>query len=219
MKPPCVDDHRHGSTAGYVAGCREECCRAAWRINTRNMRTRAYLARGPLTIDGTGTRRRLRALVALGWSFIELDAEMGRKVTYCSCLNRSARPVLRATADEVAALYDRLSMTPRVGWSAERQRRMASSRGWPPPLAWDDIDNPDETPAEWEYKSPPRDEQLTDMVARGDGISHACHVLGITRKALEKWCDRNGRRDLFVLLRDREYVKQEYRNQYTRDAS
>ncbi len=25
------DDHRHGSHAGYVAGCRQECCRAGAR--------------------------------------------------------------------------------------------------------------------------------------------------------------------------------------------
>lgn len=138
------DDPRHGTVAGYVAGCRQECCRAATRENTRRTRARRYLY-GPLTIDGTGTRRRLQALVALGWSLRELDVELGRRNSYCSyLLADDARPVHRTVADQVIALYDHLSMVRPEGWLAERQRRLAARRGWVPPLAWDDIDDPDE---------------------------------------------------------------------------
>jgi hypothetical protein len=36
--PPPADDARHGSPAGYAAGCREECCRAAVRKATAEQR-------------------------------------------------------------------------------------------------------------------------------------------------------------------------------------
>ena len=101
-------------------------------------------------IDGTGTRRRLQALVAIGWSGSELMRRMGRIPTNFGFLVEGGQ-VKAHTARAVRELYEQLWNTapPETSReekiSASRSRRHASDRGWPPPMAWDDdtIDRPD----------------------------------------------------------------------------
>lgn len=147
------DDPRHGTNAGhrahYTAGT-EPCqpCRDAHAAYHRGLRARRYLLRTDrLYIDTTGTIRRLRALMALGWRYRDIDLALGHGATrtnYAHNLTRQAR-VHRDTATKVAAVYDRLSM--QLGPSS-RTRALARRYGWVPPLAWDDetIDDPAATP-------------------------------------------------------------------------
>lgn len=99
--------------------------------------TLEHLAPGA-RVDPTGTRRRIRALAAIGWSLTEQARKLGRLVS-------NYRRVLEspwctaATAREVAALYERLCMTP---GPSQRSRVRARSLAWAPPLAWDAIDDP-----------------------------------------------------------------------------
>lgn len=106
-------------------------------------------------VDGTGTRRRLQALCAIGWTFIEIGRMYGmtrqgvRELAY-------AERVRDDTAERVRRIYDDLSMRvpePRSGYergSAIKARNHAARMGWPPPLAWDDedLDRPDARPAQ-----------------------------------------------------------------------
>lgn len=153
-------DARHGTSAGYCAGCRDECCRTAIADYSRSLRARQYLAGGPLIVDALGTKRRIRALMALGWTGRQIDAELGRKPTYTANLLCGPDRVNRATAASVAAVYERLSMRlPADEPDANRQviartRGEARRKGWAPPLAWDEIDtdlepNYGHTPAVW----------------------------------------------------------------------
>lgn len=101
-------------------------------------------------IDGTGTRRRLQALVAIGWSGSELMRRLGRIPTNFGVLVGGDQ-VKAHTARAVRELYDQLWNTapPETSReekiSASRSRRHALERGWLPPMAWDDdtIDQPD----------------------------------------------------------------------------
>jgi hypothetical protein len=147
-----ADDPRHGSYAGAIQHYfdKQETCRpckdaaAAYR---RNQRARQYLARGPLTVPSLGTLRRIRALCALGYHMSEMEKAIGRKYGYVSQLKRYPY-VYRATAAAIADLYDRWSGTvPESTPLRSRQRKIAEARRWAPPLAWDDIDDPDEIPA------------------------------------------------------------------------
>jgi hypothetical protein len=107
---------------------------------------------GPETgglVDGTGTRRRLRALVALGWPARHLGDRLGfssRTNWYLTSPDIvDAAPVRASTRDAVRGLYDELSFTlPPPSRFATRARNLATARGWRPPLAWDDetIDDP-----------------------------------------------------------------------------
>ncbi|MFJ3984358.1 hypothetical protein [Streptomyces fungicidicus] len=103
-------------------------------------------------IDGTGTRRRLQALVCAGWTQSELARRMH--------MNRAnfGRTIVRglvevATVKTVRCLYDELWRTNPVeaGVPAHRAaaaRQIAASRSWAPIGAWDDdqIDDPDAFP-------------------------------------------------------------------------
>lgn len=110
-------------------------------------------------ISARGTVRRLRALVAIGWSQQKLAHLLGQETTNLNRLMtryaargsrgwRKAVMTTAGTARAVAALYDELCMTapPCEEWrdriSCSRSRRYAAERGWPLPMDWEagDID-------------------------------------------------------------------------------
>lgn len=106
-------------------------------------------------VDPAGTRRRLRALIALGWSQSKLAARLGMTGANLGTLIRGDSAVQKRTADKVVVLYAQLSMTlpPQVTHhekvAAARSRNYAKKRGWLPPLAYDDgdLDAPEGQPA------------------------------------------------------------------------
>lgn len=137
------DDRRHGTNAGYIAGCRHECCRAA---AARYHRGRAYdQLRGiPRKVPALGAQRRLQALVALGWSFGDIARRLG-------CARQNVHAILSETFiharrhNAITAVYDALSMTVPEGPYATRSRRYAARHGWAPPFAWEGVDIDDPT--------------------------------------------------------------------------
>lgn len=128
----------HGTYSGYNHHhCRCEACGLAYFRYMKRIRMSGQSRR----IDATGTARRLRALVAIGWTFDDLAHQLGY-ASKGSLRNITARRyVSPATEKRVRALYDRLSMT---HGPSSRSRAIARGRGWAPPLAWDDdsIDDP-----------------------------------------------------------------------------
>ncbi|MCZ2849817.1 helix-turn-helix domain containing protein [Modestobacter sp. VKM Ac-2978] len=129
--------------------------------------------------DATGTRRRLQALAAIGWSPELLAAELDRRT---SSLQRSmtSPSVTARTARDVAALYERLENTPppratrRQCAAAEASQAHAVARGWLPPMAWDDIDT-DAPPRSDAPRLPTDDvdEIAVERAMAGDGIQYA----------------------------------------------
>jgi hypothetical protein len=103
------------------------------------------LGRNHKYIDPTGTVRRIRALYALGWSGSEIGKRIGRSEEWTRHIE-SRTAVSTKTALTVADLYERLCMTIPDSPYAERVRDMARARGCLPPLAWDNIDDPNERP-------------------------------------------------------------------------
>lgn len=89
-----------------------------------------------------GTVRRIRALLALGWTHAEMLRRTGVHTRRVIC---HPSPVVTArTRAAIAELYEELCMTP---GPSEKNRARAARLGWVPPLAWDDIDDPDEVPS------------------------------------------------------------------------
>lgn len=123
----------------YFYGGRPPTQRMVPATANRLLSVRLEAARTPVVaIDATGTRRRLQALAAIGWSASEQARRMGIPINNMSRLYKAAL-VTVATADLVHALYDELSMTPAPqSWVTDRVRRWAAAQGWLPPLAWDD---------------------------------------------------------------------------------
>ncbi len=98
-------------------------------------------------IDATGTRRRIQALVAMGWSLNALGPRLGfhpRRLTDFLHADR----VLASTAARIADGY-RVAQTldPEACGVPKRSvsmsRNLAAREGWHGPMAWDNIDDPD----------------------------------------------------------------------------
>lgn len=102
-------------------------------------------------IDAVVVHRMIHALMAIGWSCSEIDRERGVRVGTTQSLlgNQGTTP---RTQDEVYRWYEKLSArtpTPRDRYEKSmvtRTKTLAQRNGWAPPLAWDDILDPDELP-------------------------------------------------------------------------
>ena len=123
----------------------------ATSVSTRTARSILSIPIGPppadtRDVDATGTIRRVRALVAIGWPLAHLAPRFGLYVTALGRIANAQTDQVRAvTADTIALDYRYLARVP--GPSA-RARRHAAARGWYGPAAWDDraIDDPDALP-------------------------------------------------------------------------
>jgi hypothetical protein len=96
-----------------------------------------------------GTRRRIEALGAIGWSFTALAPMLGvTEISIEAILGSLVIPEEKANA--VAALYERLCMTPAPDTTDEEHVlkvcaiARAKVEGWASELGWDDIDEDDE---------------------------------------------------------------------------
>ncbi len=99
------------------------------------------------SVNAAGTRRRLEALIWSGWPITELLRMLGRRPAETRMLTSSY--VHKATADAVAALYDRLihEAAPDT-YGGRRAALRARRKGYAGPDAWidRDIDDPEAEP-------------------------------------------------------------------------
>jgi len=159
----------------------------------------ASLSPGSL-VPAAGTRRRLQALVAIGWSQSRLAARLGMLPSNLGTL-LAREQVTAATARAVEQLYDELWDRPpaevdqRSRISASRARNYARARGWAPPAAWDDdlMDDPEATPADG-WQRPERSvrpaaevaEDAAELQRQGSSREHIAMRLGMSRASLER---------------------------------
>jgi hypothetical protein len=107
---------------------------------------------GRYLVDGTGTRRRLRALTVAGWTSTAIGDRLGVTREFVNELtNREQGGVHARTAGRVREMYLQIwDQRPEdhgvLPWVAQRLRRSAAARGWHPAAAWDDIDDPQDQP-------------------------------------------------------------------------
>ncbi|MFI5721131.1 hypothetical protein [Nocardia sp. NPDC051750] len=95
-------------------------------------------------VPAIGAQRRLRALVAAGWTMAALSAELGMRARDFSVLIHHAERITAARHCAVSELFARLQLTP---GPSDRARIYARRRCWALPMQWDEdtIDDPDAT--------------------------------------------------------------------------
>lgn len=140
-RPPAVC----GTFAGYKRHLREgtPTCAACRRENARRQNLRRMGVNTDPRVPALGTQRRIRALQRMGWPMKVLITEFGMQ-HIGSLTSIFTYDVVKAdTEARVREVFERLEATP--GPSSIAAKR-AAGRGYAPPAAWDDIDDPNESP-------------------------------------------------------------------------
>jgi hypothetical protein len=140
-RPHCPARFHDSVSATRKAGC---VCPVARERRRVYFKRQQFGHLDPAYTDATGTRRRLQALIAIGWPIRELARQMGWTGNPGLLLYGERQQVHKHTAALVADVYDRLWDVP---GPSVRSRRAAARAGYAPPLAWDDIDDPAATPS------------------------------------------------------------------------
>ncbi|MGP9528174.1 hypothetical protein [Glutamicibacter sp. AOP5-A2-18] len=166
-------------------------------------------------IDATGTRRRVQALVTLGWSVSSLAVRLGVSPSNFHVLLQRDQVTVK-TALKVRELYTELWDKPNQASSwqdlsaATRARNYARFHGWLPPMAWDDdqIDDPAYSPvvnlqnvSKVDAKREAFLEEAEFFADSGETIDRLATGLGVTVESMEKRFERFDRLDLLRRLR------------------
>ncbi|WP_081288730.1 hypothetical protein [Mycolicibacterium conceptionense] len=134
-------------------------------------------------VDGTGTSRRIQALVAMGWPQSLIAEELGTAQTAVAAMALRQK-VTAERAIAVRELFGRWAMTP--GPSKVSQAR-ARAKGWVTILGWNDIDDPNETPdlgADEKVSFPDKYQELRYHVGLKD--PQIAEAMGIELESLER---------------------------------
>lgn len=156
------------------------------------------VAPGAGVVDATGSRRRLQALVASGWSATSLARMLEGRVSHCTVhdLTRGYRTdCLARTARSIEELFDRLQFTPGPSDSARARGRR---NRWPLPFAWneDEIDMRETRPVtgvKWKASSSraERIQAVLEMTESGLSSEVIAERLGVSERTVVR-----DRRDL-----------------------
>ena len=165
-------------------------------------------------VCGIGTLRRIRALARLGWSYDEMNKaarDAGHHIPGHALdqINSTATGTVEVkTREAVAAAYATLSMRlPDRSRGSSCVRTRAERKGWAPPLAWDDIDDPAAEP----YAPAPKRgieahvvDNIEFLTNHGERIAGISARLGITPGSIHTQLGRAGRSDIWWRLAARE---------------
>ena len=209
--------HEPGTRQCHIAhGC--ECPACLQASYAYGKRVRLLALRGQTSQPACGVQRRLQALLAVGWSLVELGGRLGRSRSSMTDLLAQVDSVHWATHAAVRDLYNDLwDATPPESTTSQRRaatraRRRAQREGWAPPAAWDDgtgphgIDNPNATPVGVRTAGANRQqyghagEDLVDLIERGASFGHL-EAIGHRPAGIERALRRMGRADLWASLR------------------
>lgn len=202
VRPAAITRILHGSPAQGIPPQARVRTAVAQRLLAVHPGTRPSLPAA--RVDATGTRRRLQALVATGWSQRSLARMLASAGTRPAWGLIHGQPhVTVATERAVRALYARLwdqpppETTRDERYAAAVARRCAARHGWEPPLAWDDdeIDDPAAQPHPWKRTKLRKAEDLAadvyELEARGYTREQIAARFGLTTSALQKAVERD----------------------------
>jgi plasmid maintenance system antidote protein VapI len=119
-------------------------------------------------VPAVGAMRRVQALAALGWSCAAQGRASGiHPATVWDIAAGNRQRITEDTFDKVCALFERWSATPGASRTTVAAARR---RGWLPPLAWGDIDDPAEVPDLGESDADIVDEVAVELALSGEMV-------------------------------------------------
>lgn len=162
--------------------------------------------RAGAVIDSRGFRRRVEALMCVGWSMSKQAKAIGvNRRNFGLMMTRSQVTVKHHLV--MVDLFDRW-------WNAEplrgnkfdliaynRTRNLARARKYVPPLGWDDIDL-DDAPAVADGVVT-REEEIEFMLGLGVSVDNIAEALSVSLSGLERYLYRHGRNDLAVIVHNK----------------
>lgn len=139
--------HKHGTLGAYqIDGCRCFPCRLN-RAKAHEVYRQGGQCLEHEWADAAGATRRLQALSAIGWTDAQVAAACPVTIGHLNRIRRGeVARLMQATDRHIRDVFTLLWDKPQTGGYADRARRAAARKGWVSPLAWDDIDDPDEEP-------------------------------------------------------------------------
>lgn len=138
-------------------------------------------------VSSIGVRRRCQALQRLGWSLSQIAERAGWDSPQALQYAKRNQSIIKRTHERVAAVYEELSMTiPPFSSGSVRARNRAIRLGYAPPLAWDDIDDPNEHPNLGDNTKRDTLAEYEHLTSCGVSRDQALQQLGITLDGLEQ---------------------------------
>jgi hypothetical protein len=139
-------------------------------------------------VDATGTRRRLQALMALGYTLPDIAGRVDVGVSSLQQTTNGRWTSIRSTtATKVERVYRQLSILPAPqSRFAEQARNQALNQGWYGPMAWADIDNPRCVPEPCEPPAPGHvhADDVTELAGRGFDDAEIGRRLGVSPRTV-----------------------------------
>jgi predicted transcriptional regulator len=158
----CPVKKSHDTYSARRYGCESGAAVEDYRIYMKRLREGRNQ---PRLVDPTGVVRRIEACHYMGHTGADIGRALGVSFSAVSKQRRRTRPLITiGLRDRMIPALDRLAMrqAPRNP-EHNKTRNWARRQGFRPLLAWNDIDDPNETPP------PPVDpsEQIVELAARG----------------------------------------------------
>lgn len=207
VSPATVNNVLQGNHAKVKAGT------AGVLLSLTHARVMATALQLGKPVPAAGTTRRLRALYHQGWNCYRIGEATGLGVASLRRHLLGEHLVVPAATHKAVAAYfaAHWDKTPTPGThhhagQIERARRTAAREGWPVALAWDDIDDPTQTPWEQEPATGgrPTDLGVDDLEFLIRNGYHSWTTLlartGKSRETLRTRLRRSGRHDLLRTL-------------------
>jgi len=141
-------------------------------------------------VPAIGTQRRLRALVAFGYSNMAIAGRLGIDNSALGRIHRQTQ-LTAQMAHKVDAVFRELQLVPGPNL---RARRRGLRLGWPLPLAWDEdtIDDPAAEPASPVEPPAPFADRYLDARETGRSRHEIAELFGIKPDSLERQLFRHG---------------------------
>lgn len=154
-----------------------------------------------LSVPALGYQRRLQALKAIGYTWAQVGEATGvPRATLQQIARGNYTRVSKVLAGKIEQGYRELYLQPQHATSSARKARAYAIRfGWAPPLAWNDIDDPNEEPKGVKDRALTAEDvrHIRQMVRNGYASqTEMGERYGLSRASISRMCRRESYKEV-----------------------